>query len=478
MSEHFSTVQMRHFSARTLPVAEMTALAEHLTSCVTCQKQFQLTHRASKADALLFFTLAPEVLLRHEHLQYEQLAHYLDGGLDVEERELIHLHLSACEQCREDVQSLREFRQQIAPEMSVSYAPAERDSKLRVIRPVAGWFGWLRPAYAAAAVAVLLVALVAVLSLSDRRTDEQQAQALQPTGESKVASSDKSPVSAPPITANDNIASAENVSQANNNSGNTNSAVEATPRIAPSQVQARASIQRIKKSPSASTATLAEINDGDQKIIVDVARNVTGLNHLKPADTQIIKETLLAQNITKPSELSELVGNQGVLRGNATAGETFKLLSPARIVTANDRPTFRWEALPRATSYRVYVGDADNKEVADSGELSATAAEWTPSAPLPRGKVFTWVVIAKADGNDVISPAASQPEARFKVLSGEALRELDALQNGPRSHLAMGITYARLGMLDEAEREFKILVRQNPNSPFALRLLRSVQSWR
>ena len=478
MSEHFSTVQMRHFSARTLPAAEMTALAEHLTSCVTCKKQFQLTHRASKADALLFFTLAPEVLLRHEHLQYEQLAHYLDGGLDVEGRELIHLHLGLCEQCREDVQSLREFRQKIAPEMSVSYAPAERDSGRRVMRPVAGWFGWLRPAYAAAAAAVLLAALVAVLSLSNRRTDEQQAEVSQQTGESIAASPDKNPASAPQMTANDNVASAGNVRLANNNSGNTNSAVEATQRIAPSQVQARASIQRIKKSPSASTAAVAEINDGDQKIIIDVAGNVTGLDRLKPADTQIIKETLLAQHITKPSELSELVGNQGGLRGNATAGQTFRLLSPARIVTANDRPTFKWEALPGATSYRVYVSDADNREVADSGELPVTVAEWTPKTSLPRGKVFSWAVIAKVDGNDIISPAASQPEARFKILSGEALGELDALQNGPRSHLAMGITYARLGMLDEAEREFKILVRQNPNSPFALRLLRSVQSWR
>jgi hypothetical protein len=250
------------------------------------------------------------------------------------------------------------------------------------------------------------------------------------------------------------------------------------PRIAPTQAQAQAPVRRIKKSPSASTATVAEINDGNQKITVDVAGNVTGLDHLKPADAQIVKETLLAQNIAKPSELSELIGEQGVLRGSASADQTFRLLSPARIVTANDRPTFKWEALPGATSYRVYVGDADNREVADSGELQATLAEWTPSIPLPRGKVFTWAVIAKVEGRDVISPAASQPEVRFKVLSADSLRELDALQNGPRSHLAMGLFYARVGMLDEAESEFKILARQNPNSPLALKLLLSVQSWR
>lgn len=478
MSEHLSTVQMRYFSARTLPATEMAALAEHLTSCGTCRQQFQLTHRASKADALLSLTLAPEVLLRHEHLQYEQLAHYLDGGLDAEEREITKLHLSACEQCSKDVQSLREFRQNIASEMSVSYAPAEQDSERKVIHPVSGWFGWLRPTYAAAAAALLLVALVAVLSLSNRRANVQQAQVSQPSNESEVASPEKSSVGVPPITANDNVASVRNVSQTNNNSGNTNSAAVKTPRIAPIPARTQSPIQRDTKSPSNTTATVAEINDGNQKITVDVTGNVAGLDHLKPADAQIVKETLLAQNIARPSELSELVGEQGVLRGNASAGQTFRLLSPARIVTANDRPTFKWEALPGATSYRVYIGDADNREVADSGELSSTVTEWTPSNPLPRGRVFSWAVVAKADGNDVISPAASQPEMRFKVLSGEVLRELEALQNSSRSHLAMGIFYARVGMLNEAEREFKILARQNPNSPFALKLLRSIQSWR
>jgi hypothetical protein len=88
------------------------------------------------------------------------------------------------------------------------------------------------------------------------------------------------------------------------------------------------------------------------------------------------------------------------------------------------------------------------------------------------------VVIAKVNGGDVIAPAASQPEMRFKVLSAEALRGLTELGNGRRSHLALGIFYARAGMVEEAERELTALVRQNPKSQVALKLLRSVQSWR
>jgi hypothetical protein len=55
---------------------------------------------------------------------------------------------------------------------------------------------------------------------------------------------------------------------------------------------------------------------------------------------------------------------------------------------------------------------------------------------------------------------------------------LTEFRNGRRSHLALGIFYARAGMVEEAERELTALVRQNPKSQVARKLLRSVESWR
>lgn len=478
MSGHLSTVQMRHFSARTLPAPEMTALAEHLASCGTCQEQLRLTHRERKADARLSFTLAPEALLRHEHLQYEQLAQYLDGGLDAEERGILDLHLRACVSCREDVHSLREFRRQIAPEMSVSYAPAGQTPEREAVRHAAGWFGWWKPAYAAAAVAVLVIALVAALSLKDRRGDGRQAQVLRPASESKASGPEEKPTAAPQMIANDNVAPVATVAQANGNSGNTTPPAVKSPRIAPAQAQPQSPERRTTRNPLTPAVTVTELNDGDRKITIDSAGNVTGLDQLSPADLQLVKETLVAQNVSRPAELAELVGAQGALRGTTTVGQSFRLLSPARAVIASDRPTFKWEAVPGATGYRVYVGDADNREAASSGELPASSTEWTPGAPLPRGRVYAWVVVAKVNGGDVTAPAASQPEMKFKVLSSEALRDLSKLQSGGRSHLALGIYYARAGMLEEAEREFTALARQNPKSPVAEKLLQRVRSWR
>jgi hypothetical protein len=475
MSEHISPLQMRHFGERTLPVPEMSILAEHLATCGPCRRQFQQARWVRRTGAPLTFTLAPEAWLKHEHLQYEQLAPYLDGDLGSEEREILELHLSACASCREDVRSLREFRQQIAPEMNVSYAPVEQTTTRKKVHLGAGWFGWQwKPAYAVAAVVALIaVALVATISLSGRRADEQRAQVLRPTVKKKVANPESGPVSTSQTVANDNAVTDENVQTASNTSINkTHEAVKPprTPMLSPER--------RVIVSPSDSSPTLAELNDGDRRITVDSAGNVTGLNDLTPASLQVVKETLLAQDITRPADLTELVGERGALHGDPAAGQSFKLLSPARAVIGSDRPTFKWEVMPGATSYRVYVGDADSREVANSGELSPSVTEWTPSASLPRGKVYTWAVIAKVNGNDVIAPAASQPEMRFKVLSGETLRDLTALQKRTRSHLALGVFYARAGMLEDAEREFHALARQNPRSQVAMKLLRSIQSWR
>jgi len=46
-----------------------------------------------------------------------------DNKLDTEDRELIDLHLKICALCEEDIRSFLAFREQIEPEMNVSYAP-------------------------------------------------------------------------------------------------------------------------------------------------------------------------------------------------------------------------------------------------------------------------------------------------------------------------------------------------------------------
>ena len=65
---------------------------------------------------------------------------------------------------------------------------------------------------------------------------------------------------------------------------------------------------------------------------------------------------------------------------------------------------------------------------------------------------------------------------KFKVLSESSLRELEQIKQA-RSHLALGVFYANEGMLTEAEREFQILVGDNPRVPVLKKLLTQIQSW-
>ncbi len=81
-------------------------------------------------------------------------------------------------------------------------------------------------------------------------------------------------------------------------------------------------------------------------------------------------------------------------------------------------------------------------------------------------------------GEEIISPGVEAPEMKFKVLDEKGVGELNRLNKSSKSHLALGVFYARVGMVTEAEREFQTVVKENPRSTVALKLLRSVQSWR
>jgi hypothetical protein len=155
---------------------------------------------------------------------------------------------------------------------------------------------------------------------------------------------------------------------------------------------------------------------------------------------------------------------------------TFGLLGPSGTVSATDRPNLRWQALAGATSYTVSVFDADFNLVTRSSPITAT--QWTTPS-LRRGMIYSWEVVALRNGQEVRSPVAPAPRAQFKILEAEKLLELTNLKkHKPISHLALGLTYARFGLLVEAEGQLQILARENPNSPVAARLLRTVQEWR
>jgi predicted anti-sigma-YlaC factor YlaD len=437
MTEHISPSNIELFCVRSLPETELATVARHLAECSDCHRQLVATLGRHRGVADLSFTLAPEFWLRHEHIDYEQLVELADNKLDATDRELIDLHLKVCPPCREDVRSFLAFREQIAPELKVSYAPVEREPA----REGRTWSSWWRglawkPIYAAAVVVIGIAIVIGAALFLKRRAENLQVR--------QVPTPQVSPGSTP-----------------DNRAANAPSP-PATPNESPTE------------KPNSSEAIVV-LNDRGGTITVDRSGDVVGLDDVPAPTRDEIAKVLMSERLEQPAILKELGGEQGSLRGSKNT-TPFRLTSPLRTVIVTDRPTLKWEKASGASSYRVYVNDQAGHEVARSEELPPELTEWRLPKPLKRGEIYVWTVMAVVDGKEIVSPGPSSPEMKFQVLSTSGLGQLNKLKK-TRSHLALGVFYAHEGMIADAEREFRILVRDNPRSPHANRLLGQLGSW-
>jgi hypothetical protein len=457
MVEHIHSQQMKAFCARALEKTEMVATAEHLAVCPECHQLFQRVFQEMNDHQPASISLSPELLFRQEHLDFDQLTSLADDNLDDEEKEIINIHLRVCERCREDVRSFLEYRRQIESGLNVRYAPeqpAERPQKL------SSRWGWLtvrwKPLYAGAIAVAILIALLAIFFLQDGHKKDQ--------GVMNTPSPDiGAPSPKPSITASvPERPSRHDEEPKQISEGGASKLPGAKP----------------KSFPSAPQDVVATLRDNSRTIVIDRSGAVRGLDDVSAGLQRSIKETLLSQELRRPDNLDEIAGASGPSRGEVDKKSPFKLLYPVRTVIAEVRPVFKWQSIEGASSYEVQVADSRGREIANSKQLPATTTQWTPPVPLKRGVIYSWAVSATINGQIVVMPSPSAPEMKFKVLEAAKTRQLRSLKSRANSHLALGVFYALEGILEEAEREFQLLANDNPDSPIAAKLLRTVQSWR
>jgi len=455
---HISATRMERFSIGALDHPEMNGVSVHLVDCRACHHLFVETLRRQLGDSSLSFSLAPEFWLRHEHLEYEQLVGLADKTVDATEREILETHLKTCSSCREDLSSFLAFQEQLEPQLSVRYGRVETNRVYRM-----GWkdrwfgFAW-SPAYATAIVLIVFGLITAVLVIK-RRSATLEAGGPRP-----------SPVK-PSISPTPTLGS-----EVVKNTSPTPAPVptEQLPIRVPSPAFA------VKNKPSMAPAenrgVIAEVNDERGAIAVDRNGNVLGADDLSQEAKRDISEVLVTQKLKTPQSNEDLAGAPITLRGPDNT-PTFRLLSPGREVVLSDHPSFAWGKLAGATSYRVVIGDLKGHEIASSGQISGDQTMWTMPTALKRGEIYTWEVEANVDGKKVFAPGTSQTQMKFMVLSDRGAKELEELKKA-NSHLALGVFYAREGMVTDAELEFQILIQANPKSSVLKKLLKQVQSWK
>jgi len=423
MTHHLSELEIKQLCVNALPEDELAAVAIHTTECQSCNQRFIEELKRQRGSAPFKFTLEPEFWFRNDHLDFDDLVGLAENTFDEETREIIDIHLGSCESCREDVRSFLAFREATAGEMNVSYGPTHYEPT-EAIQGTPWWQRLpIRPVYAAAAIVLVAVAvLIGVIALSSRSG---------------------------PLEANKQ----EQINREGSPS---------TPTPAPSQED---------------SAKLAILKDAGGEVTIDRDGRITGLDEVSENSRQYVARAALSEQISPADVLRRLSGEPGGLRGNDDGPQGFRLLYPVRTIIIEARPVFRWESLPGASSYRVYVLDQNGNQVSQSQELPPTQTQWGAPTSLRRGRIFSWVVTALVDGKKVVSPSASTPEIKFAVLSTADFQELSRLKRS-NSHLALGVFYARVGLLNEAEREFEGLVELNPELELPRKLLQSVRTIR
>ncbi|MFN0083910.1 MAG: hypothetical protein ACKVX9_00845 [Blastocatellia bacterium] len=216
------------------------------------------------------------------------------------------------------------------------------------------------------------------------------------------------------------------------------------------------------------------LDDHGLRVGLDRDGNPEGLPEI-PADlARAVRLALARRQVEKAPALNALARDSITLMGETNASVTVRLLEPVGVVLRDARPLFRWEPIEGAESYVVSVLDADFTPVAVSGPL--TRASWRPVRALPLGRDYVWQVTALVGERQLSSASASAPESRFNIL-GRAQRDaLDRrLAEYEQSSLLRGLLYARAGLLADAEREFRLLQRENPESPVVPALLRQLR---
>ena len=428
MTMHFSKQELLRFQQRLMAADELLLADRHLSSCTACAQHLASLAGLPGAVAHIQRELAQAEGEPCAFFSYEQKADYVNEHLSTAEMALAKMHLAQCGECCLALAELRAVQQTLTPTLaSIPVRHTAWESLLAwVAVPTTRWV-WRGLG------TVTVAALLVWFSALNWRGREVPG---------------PGQISPPPANAP--------------HQGN----VEGTPNV-----PAPAATLETTGSPTGEPRVV--LLDAGQQVALDATNQLLGLEALSLPVQTAVKEALVTQQVKVPAQVIRMRAATVELLGKGREATDFILLSPVGQVVPSTRPVLKWQALGGATNYFVNVYDANLRKVASSGALTVT--EWKPEQELERGHSYYWQVRALRDEQEFFAPAPSAPDAKFKVLERAQFAEIEQTKTVRNSHLALGVLYARAGMLQEAELELKALAAANPQSPVAKQILQNFE---
>jgi hypothetical protein len=418
MAEHLTEQEIDLYRSEVGDSGQRQITAAHLAVCRPClERVLNSEHSVVAVDALTqaFLPAAGEEPF---HISLAELKSYVAGASTKADEIICESHIEICEECDQEFRRL---------------STAQHGRAFQFGRP---WStsSLLTPARLAAAVALIALLTLAALVWWQRSSRPAQNESVRS--------------SAPEVPANEGPSPA-----------------------------ATATSEPGNESVASNPAAVASLKDNNREIILDQEGKLSGLEGFDESSQKMVKAALTGEGLAKPKVLDELSSPPIKLLGQVPSETAFQLTGPMGKVITNHHPTLSWSQLAGATSYVVSIFDADFNRVATSPALSKTS--WTVESPLSPGGTYSWEVAATKEAQVIIAPLAPAPRAQFRLIESDKLNALSKLkQQKPASHLALGLMYARFGLVSDAEAEFRKVLKENPDSALAKRLLLAVQSWR
>jgi anti-sigma factor ChrR (cupin superfamily) len=115
--KHLSDDQIKKLRNRTLEGDDFLTVDDHLAVCEECRRNLN-NLKANLQD--LRIEIIDEAASATEHPEFEQIAALVENKLNDSDRKRLLSHLAECTECRDEVEDLRSFREQM-PEGSRSF---------------------------------------------------------------------------------------------------------------------------------------------------------------------------------------------------------------------------------------------------------------------------------------------------------------------------------------------------------------------